>query len=61
MNNLRDEQSNLGRQIRIEAIRAASRVVAGICAGGAKPGPISTQDVTVAMAKQFARYIETGE
>ena len=48
--------------LRIEALRAASRVVAGLYAGelhkAAAGGEVT---VTLAVAEQFARWLETGE
>lgn len=50
------------RENRIEALRAASRVVAGIYArGGDLEVPLQARVVTLDLAEQFARWIEKGE
>lgn len=51
--------------IRIEALCAASRVVAGGISGGVKPMQYgveaSVEEYTLALAGQFARWLEKGE
>ena len=59
LRSFRDEQTDLGRQIRIEAIRAASRIIGTAIADGVTF--VNTKDRTLELAKHFARYIETGE
>ncbi|MEE9611188.1 MAG: hypothetical protein V3W19_08045 [Desulfatiglandales bacterium] len=53
------------QQFRIEALRAASRIVAGFCAAGGKPtrsgAEISNEDYSTDLAEQFAHWLETGE
>lgn len=49
---------NERRQIRIEALQAASRIVTGQCAVGILGGD---SDSTLSLAEQFARWLETGE
>ena len=47
------------RETRIEALRAASCLVAGIHAAGSNP-PLSIL-ATLDIAEQFAKWLETGE
>ena len=54
------------RENRIEALRAASRIVAGIYSNEKvikdnTPGAENVDDVTLAIAEQFAKWLETGE
>ncbi|MCK5557215.1 MAG: hypothetical protein KAJ01_02480 [Candidatus Hydrogenedentes bacterium] len=49
---------------RIEALRAASRIVAGICVSGSpvfEDKKLLADEVTILIAEQFAKYLETGE
>ena len=49
---------------RIEALRAASRIVAGALAGGNPPSSDmeqATENTTVRLAEQFAKWLEKGE
>ncbi len=56
-----------GYEHRIEALRAASRIVAGIKASGGNPKNIVTRvdmpsaKATIDIAEQFARWLEDGE
>ena len=53
---------DIDRENRIEALRAASRIVAGAFASsrenGAGYGPLSPDEWTVCIAKTFAKYLE---
>ena len=53
------------RENRIEALRAASRIVAGIAAGGQLPKlhgeKADTKEFSLSLAEQFAEWLETGE
>ncbi len=55
--------ANARWQFRIEAVRAASRIVAGALTGGYEERKNSSgvKEYTIALAKHIARYIETGE
>ena len=52
-------------QNRIEALRAASRIVAGVAAGGQSPmlhgEAADTKEFSLSLAEQFAKWLETGE
>ncbi len=49
-----------GHEYRIEALRAASRIVAGVHAGGNR-AEMKSNDAVMGLAEQFARWLEDGE
>lgn len=55
----RREREVVERQVRMAALDAAARVVSVV--SPVEREAIGTSDLTIMIAKQFARYIETGE
>lgn len=51
------------RQNRIEALRCASRIVAGelSCGSDHRDDTVSIEDFTIMIAEQFAKWLESGE
>lgn len=53
------------QNLRIEALRAAATVLAGLCASGQRPlqdgRPMDAQSAALGLAEQFAAWLETGE
>jgi hypothetical protein len=59
----RVEDQKASEPLRIEALRAASRIVAGGMSVGTEPkeGDATVNEFTISLAEQFAKWLETGE
>lgn len=56
-----DLDSRFHRELRIEALRVASGIVAGISARSDAEPSFRLDKATINLAEQFARWLESGE